>query len=109
MVEFAADARRIMPRILAVNHHPEIMGREGQRQLLDQKLARGEVTPEWYEERLRGIEQVFSSGQIEHLVRLTARFTLLDPLRFHLYRAVRLKAEAMGLRPTFHENQVIHE
>ena len=67
------------------------------------------MSSEWYEERLSGIEQVFSSEQSEHLVRLTARFTLLDPLRFHLYRAVRLKAESLGLQPTFHENQVIDE
>ncbi len=109
MLELAADPARTMPRILAVNHHPEIMGREGQKRLLDQKLHRGEVSQDWYEERARGIGQVFSSARSEHLVRLTARFTLLDPLRFHLYRVVRLRAEALGFRADFHESRILDE
>ena len=42
-----------MPRIFAVNHHPEIVDRSRQMLVLQQKLDRGEVTREWFEDRAR--------------------------------------------------------
>ena len=52
MIEFARDRGGIMPRVFAVNHHPEIVDRFRQVMILNQKRDRGEVTDEWYRERL---------------------------------------------------------
>jgi hypothetical protein len=41
-----------VPRVFAVNHHPEIVDRFRQVMILDQKRERGEVSEEWYRERL---------------------------------------------------------
>ncbi|PWT93815.1 MAG: hypothetical protein C5B54_01310, partial [Acidobacteria bacterium] len=53
MMEWVRDKGGIMPRIFAVNHHPEIIDRKRQLQILQRKFDHGEVTREWYEERLR--------------------------------------------------------
>ena len=44
MVEFARDADGVMPRIFAVNHHPEIVNRPRQLTILRKRMDRGEVT-----------------------------------------------------------------
>lgn len=107
MVEFARDRQGIMPRMLAVNHHPEIRDRRRQRRLLDLKLASGYGPTEWYEERARSLDQAFDTPETEHSVLLTSRFTLTAPLRFFLYRQVRLRAEAAGHGTDLHEDQVV--
>jgi hypothetical protein len=38
---------------------------------------------------------------------VTSDYTLLGPLRFHLYRQVRRRAEALGLATGVHEDQVV--
>lgn len=86
MVELARDASGAMPRFLAYNHHPEIMDREHVLQVLDEKRAHHEVDDRWYDERVRTLGDLF--GEKERQSRLTSRFTLIEPLRFHLAREI---------------------
>ena len=82
MVELARDASGAMPRFLAFNHHPEIVDREHVLKVLGEKRDRGEVDDRWYDERVSTMQQLF--GEKERLSRLTSRYTLIEPLRFHL-------------------------
>jgi hypothetical protein len=88
MVELARDSGGTMPRFLGVNHHPEIIDREHIMQVLDEKLAHGEVTDQWYGERTTTMRDLFR-GENERQSRLTSHYTLLAPLRFHLERVIR--------------------
>ena len=87
MAEIARDRSGTMPRFLAFNHHPEIMDRGHVLHVLDEKRARGEVTESWYLERVSTVNQLF--GENERQSRLTSGYTLLNPLRFHLEKAIR--------------------
>lgn len=89
MIEMARDPGQSIPRIFAVNHHPEIIDRLHLMKVLDQKLARGEVSGIWYRERAAALGEQFSSAEAEQSVALTSEFTLLAPLEFHLRRLVR--------------------
>jgi hypothetical protein len=106
MIEFARDRGGVMPRMFAVNHHPEILDRSRQLLVLNRKRDRGEVTEGWYRERLDILTRDFPGEDVEARLRLTSDFTLLGPLRFHLFRQIRLRAE--GRAPGFHEEQVLH-
>jgi len=97
MMEFARDRGGVMPRVFGVNHHPEIVDRSRQMMLLRQKLERGEVTPEWAEERARIMSESKPDDLRDQLLHLTSDYTLLGPLRFYLYRQVRERAAALGL------------
>ena len=88
MVELARDPGGTMPRFLGVNHHPEIIDREHIMQVLDEKLAQGEVTERWYGERATTMRDLFH-GEKERQSQLTSHYTLLAPLRFHLERVIR--------------------
>ncbi len=77
-----------MPRILGVNHHPEIIDREHIMQVLEEKRAHGEVDERWYRERAGTMTDLFQ-GEAERQSRLTSHFSLLGPLRHHLGRIVR--------------------
>lgn len=88
MVELERDADGTMPRFLGVNHHPEIIDREHIMQVLDEKLAHGEVSDRWYGERATTMRDLFC-GENERQSRLTSHYTLLAPLRFHLERVIR--------------------
>ncbi len=107
MMEFARDAGGVMPRIFAVNHHPEIRDRKRQLRLLGEKLERGEVTAEWYKERARTLKEAVLDRPTEFAVTLTSQYTLLAPLRFHIYRQVRRRAAALGCGSDLHENNVL--
>lgn len=109
MLEFARDREGTMPRILAVNHHPEIVDRRQQISILEQKWARGEVSRDWYEERAELLTQPFVGEEVEARIHHTATYTLHGPLRFHIYRQVRLRAEALGIPVDVDESSVIHE
>ncbi|HXA20075.1 MAG TPA: hypothetical protein VN380_24050 [Thermoanaerobaculia bacterium] len=85
MVEFARSADG-MPRILGVNHHPEIIDRVHITTVLEEKHARGEVSDDWYRERVVTMRDLFSRFEGES--RLTSEFTLLGPIRHHLTRIV---------------------
>jgi hypothetical protein len=85
MVEFARSADG-MPRILGVNHHPEIVDRVHITTVLEEKHVRGEVSDDWYRERVVTMRDLFS--RFEGDSRLTSEYTLLGPLRHHLARIV---------------------
>ena len=106
MVEFARDREGVMPRVLGVNHHPEVVGRNYIRNVLDSKWARGEVTKEWHDERVKTLEKHFS-GEYNQQIRVTSIFTFLAPVEFHLQRLVRERREALGFDGGVDENLVI--
>lgn len=108
MIEYARDRGGVVPRVLAVNHHPEIVDRGRQKMILDQKRARGEVTEDWYRERLDILTRTFPQEDVDQRLHLTSDFTLLGPLRFHLFRQIRERAEPRGRARGFHEGQVLH-
>jgi hypothetical protein len=85
MVEFARSTDGL-PRILGVNHHPEIVDRVHITTVLEEKHARGEVSDDWYRERVVTMRDLFS--RFEGDSRLTSEYTLLGPLRHHLARFV---------------------
>ncbi len=107
MLEFARDGGGVMPRMFGVNHHPEIVDRARQLMLLRQKRARGEVSDAWFEERLEILTRAYPDENSDHRLHLTSDYTLLGPLRFHLQRAVRRRAEALGVVTALHEDQVL--
>lgn len=96
MIEVARDAGGVVPRILAVNHHPEIINRPRQLVVLRHKLERGDVTPEWFAERQKTLTEPIDDEQGDHLLHLTASYTFMGPLRFHLYRVVSERSAALG-------------
>jgi hypothetical protein len=96
MMEFARDPGGIMPRILGVNHHPEIVDRSRQLMILRQKLGRGEITEEFFIDRTRTLAETVPEDGTDQRLHLTSDFTFLGPLRFHLYRQVRLRAASLG-------------
>ena len=106
MLEFARDREGVMPRIFGVNHHPEIVDRTWQMLILDQKRARREVSEQWYAERAEILTRSYPDENSDQRLHATSDYTLLGPLRFHLYRAVRLRAEALGLATDVHEDRV---
>ena len=107
MLEFARDTQGEMPRVFAVNHHPEIVDRERQRLVLARKRERGEVTDEWYHERLTVLEASHPVDPLrDRRLHLTSDYTLLAPLRFHLYRQVRQRAQALGVDLELSEDEV---
>jgi hypothetical protein len=87
MIELARDPAGTMPRILGVNHHPEIIDRDHIMHVLEDKRARGEVSDQWYAERATTMRDLFRDEN-ERQSRLTSRYTLLEPLRFQLARLV---------------------
>jgi len=107
MMEFERDPAGVMPRVFGVNHHPEIVDRVRQRLVLRRKIERGEVTPEWAAEREEILTRSYPDEDSEERLQLTSEATLLAPLRFHLFRQVRLRAEALGLRTRLHEDGVL--
>ena len=107
MIEFARDRDGVVPRVFAVNHHPEIVDRFRQVMILDQKRGRGEVSEEWYRERLEILTRAFPHEDVDQRLHVTSDFTLLGPLRFHLFRQIRRRAEAHGGARGFHEDRVL--
>lgn len=87
MVEFARDAQNRMPRVLGVNHHPEIIDREHALAVLDEKRAQGEVKDDWYHERASTMNNLFRDEN-ERQSRITSYFTLLAPLKHHLQELI---------------------
>jgi len=96
-----------MPRVFGVNHHPEIVDRARQRLILQQKQERGEVSAEWVAERAEILTRTYPDENSDQRLHLTSDFTLLGPLRFHLYRQVRRRAEALGLPIDLHEERIL--
>jgi hypothetical protein len=107
MIEFARDRGGAMPRILAVNHHPEVRDPRRQLHLLKLKLDSGEVTRGWYDERAGALKQMYATPAVEREVMRTSQYTLLAPLRFFVYREVRTRMEELGFATDLHEEQVL--
>lgn len=96
MLEFARDTSGAMPRVFGVNHHPEIVHRARQLSILEQKLERGEVSAEWVAERREALTRTFPDEDSDDRLQTTSDYTLLGPLRFHLWRQMRLRLESLG-------------
>jgi hypothetical protein len=107
MLEFARDAGGVMPRVFGVNHHPEIVNRARQLMILEQKRERGEVSEQWFEERAMILTASYPDEDSDRRIHLTSDYTLLAPLRFHVLRQVRRRADALGIRLDLHEDQVL--
>ncbi|HSP06520.1 MAG TPA: hypothetical protein VLR94_05045 [Acidobacteriota bacterium] len=105
MVEWERDRGGVMPRIFGVNHHPEIVDRSRQLMILNRKHDRGEVSEKWYEERLDILTRTYPDENSEQLLALTSDYTIVGPLRFHLYRQIRLRAQTLGCSVPFHEDE----
>jgi hypothetical protein len=95
-IEVARDRSGTMPRILGVNHHPEIVNRSRQLTILKKRMERGAVTPEWYAERAKTLTETIADQRGEQWLHLTSAYMFLGPLRYHLYRQIRLRAESLG-------------
>lgn len=106
MVAVSDDPAEVIPRILGVNHHPEIVNRQRQLVLLEKKRARGGVNQQWVAERMAALTEPVDADTNDHALHLTSSYTLMGPLRFALYRAIRLRAEAHGVDPGFHERDL---
>ena len=87
IVEFARDSSGTIPRILGVNHHPEVIDRDHVMAVLDEKRAHGEVNEAWYREREETMREMLN-GEAERESRLTSHYTFIGPLRFHLSRLI---------------------
>ena len=107
MMELARDRGGVMPRIFGSNHHPEIIDRSRQKLILLQKLGRGEVSRQWYEERLEVVTRNYPGEDSDRRLHRTSDYTFLAPLRFHLHRQLRLRAEALGLPLDVHEERML--
>jgi len=95
-LEVARASGAVMPRMLAVNHHPEIVNRPRQLTNLKKRRERGAVTNEWYEERVHTLSETIGDPRGEYWLNLTSSYLFHGPLRFHLYRQIRRRAEALG-------------
>jgi hypothetical protein len=103
MIEVARMADGVMPRILGVNHHPEVVNRPRLLVLLEEKYARGDVSREWYDERKATLTEPVADEWGDRLLHLTSSYTFMGPLRYHLYRQARLRGESLGLAPAVDE------
>jgi hypothetical protein len=106
MIEWERDRAGVMPRVFAVNHHPEIVDRSRQMLILRQKLERGEVDQAWFDDRARVLTETYSDDARDQRLHLTSDYTLMGPVRYHLYRQVRRRAEALGHPVELHEDMV---
>jgi hypothetical protein len=95
MIEVTRNQTGTMPRMLGVNHHPEIVNRPRQLADLRRRMDLGEVSPEWYAERSAALTQDIDDHGDQSL-RLTSSYTFLAPLRFYLHREAERRARALG-------------
>ena len=97
MVEVASAASDGVPRMLGVNHHPEIVNRQRQIALLEKKRARGGVNETWFNERWAVLTGPVDDDTDDRLLRLTSHYTLMGPIRAALHRDVRRRAQGLGV------------
>lgn len=95
MVEVASAEGDGIPRILGVNHHPEIVNRQRQIALLEKKRARGVVNETWFNERWAVLTEQVEAEPDDRLLHLTSTYTLMGPIRAALQREVRFRAETL--------------
>jgi hypothetical protein len=104
MVEVARDRDGVLPRIFAVNHHPEIVNRRRQITVLKMKFENGDTTREWYEERMATLTEPVSDHRGEEMLHLTSSYTLMAPMRFYIHRLARERAASLGRTTTISES-----
>jgi hypothetical protein len=95
MIEVAREDAGLVPRMLGVNHHPEIVNRPRQLTILRKRMERGEVTPEWYTERAAALTQDIDDHG-DRSLQLTSSYTLLAPLRHVVHREAVRRAQRLG-------------
>jgi hypothetical protein len=83
--------------VLGVNHHPEVVNRQRLMVVLRRKLERGNVTREWFDERMRTLSEPIEDEFGDRLLHLTSSYTLMAPLRAMLYREVERRAARFGV------------
>ena len=103
MLEVERSPADGVPRVLGVNHHPEIVNRPRQLALLRRRHAAGKIDDRWYEERRRTLMETLDDRAGEQQLALTSSFSLHGPLRYHLLRRLRLLAERLGRPWPLHE------
>lgn len=97
MIEVARAEGGVMPRVLGVNHHPEIGDRHRQMLVLKKKQAREDVDPTWFAERLAALTQPNEHDAGDQRLHLTSGYTLMAPLRFMIHREIRRRGEDLSL------------
>ena len=50
------------------------------------------MTREWFDDRARVLTETYPDDAADLRLHLTSDFTLMGPLRYHIYRQVRLRA-----------------
>jgi hypothetical protein len=75
--------------------------------ILEQKRERGEVSAQWYEERAEILTRSYPDEDSDRRLHVTSDYTLLGPLRFYVVRAVRTRAEDLGLHLDIHEDRML--
>jgi hypothetical protein len=105
-VEFARDASGTMPRMYGVNHHPEIMDAGRQKVIIETLWDRGEVTKEWYEERMKVLAQGKRDPELAQQLAITTGFTFVWPLRFHIVKNLRMMAQRLNRAFDLHEDGI---
>lgn len=95
-MELARDRSGRVPRVLGVNHHPEVVNRATQLAVLERKRVRGEVTEAWYEERRRTLTEPLADMQGERALLLSASYAFHGVLRYAVLRALGERARALG-------------
>jgi len=105
-LELARDRGGLMPRFFAANHHPEVYDAALQSRLVSERVAEGPVSRDWLEDRSRIIDSL-TDPVISRQIRLTSRLTLVDPLRFHIFRQVRRRMELLGRSSPLREDQAL--
>lgn len=108
-VEFARDEAGVMPRMFGVNHHPEIMDAGRQKLILETLWEKREVTRAWYDERMAVVAEGSQDPQLAQALALTTGFMFVWPLRFHLIRNLRQRAEALNRSFEMHEDDVLEK
>jgi hypothetical protein len=79
--------------VFGVNHHPRDH-RPHQPDGHGLKLERGEITQAWYEHRVELLAAQFPDDSSDPALHVTSDYTFLGPLRFHVTRTARLRAES---------------
>ena len=96
-----------MPRIVGVNHHPEIMDSGRQKLIMETLWGRGEVTRAWYEERLNVVARGNRDPVMTQQLAITTGFTFVWPLRFHFIKDLRRRAGLLNRDFEVHEDSII--
>lgn len=109
MIEFARDVHMVMPRIWGMQFHPEVVDRKHALSIVEKKRLRGEVSDDWYRERIASLSSRLAREDFQQILRTTAQYTFLLPLEYHIARLIRLRRETLGYTQNFEEDQMLRE